>query len=316
VSQALFVSATPGPYELEKCDKEVVEQLVRPTGLVDPPIEVRPAEGQVADVMAEVGRCAERKERSLITTLTKRLAEDLAEHIRASGLRGRYLHSELDAFERVEILRDLRQGEFDVLVGVNLLREGLDLPEVALVAILDADKEGFLRSRTSLIQTIGRTARNVNGRVVLYAERRTEAIEQTIAETGRRREAQLVYNKEHGITPKTVRKEFRPGILEILGERTAAEGEEIAGLAGDETRERLSRAEMIGELEGEMYRLAKELEFAEAAKIRDRILEIQGRAAQSAPGARGPKPGEPGYRGVRSRKRRSKGPPPRRKRPK
>jgi excinuclease ABC subunit B len=269
VDRVLFVSATPADYELERSGPPV-ELVIRPTGLVDPPIEVRPAEGQVEDVMTEVRTRAERKERVLVTTLTKRLAEDLAGHFTDEGLRCRYLHSELDAFERVEILRSLRLGDFDVLVGVNLLREGLDLPEVSLVAVLDADQEGFLRSRTSLIQTIGRTARNVNGRVILYADRVTDSMRMTIEETERRRTKQLAYNAERGITPQTIRSAIKAGIEEIL----RAE-DEAAGAIGA-PKSRLELAEQVRLLEGEMYRLADDLRFEEAARVRDRLLELQG----------------------------------------
>src|SRR5438874_1071140 len=214
--QTLFMSATPGPYELERCGGEIVEQVIRPTGLVDPLLHVKPARGQVPDLIEEIKKRAASKERVLVTTLTKRLAEDLSAYLSEAGLRGKWLHSELDAIERVQVLRELREGAFDVLVGVNLLREGLDLPEVSLVAILDADKEGFLRSGTSLIQTIGRAARNVNAEVILYADRVTDSMQRAIEETQRRRSIQLEYNAQHGITPQTVRSAIGAGIEEEI----------------------------------------------------------------------------------------------------
>jgi len=258
-----------------------VELVVRPTGLVDPPIEVRPAKDQVADVIREIEARAQKKERVLVTTLTKRSAERVAEYLRGKGLRGKYLHSEIDAFERVELLRDLRKGDFDVLVGVNLLREGLDLPEVTLVAVLDADREGFLRSHTSLIQTIGRTARNVDGRVILYADEETEAIRKTVAETARRRERQLEHNREHGITPRTVRSEIKAGIAEIIQAGKIADGAAGYSMGAAE------RAEHIRALEAEMHSLAAELRFEEAARLRDRILELQGKPVEPRPGRSG-----------------------------
>src|SRR5216683_1414280 len=206
VKQTLFMSATPGPYELERCGGEVVEQLIRPTGLVDPLLHIKPARGQVPDLIQEIKTRAAKNERVLVTTLTKRLAEDLSAYLQEAGLRGKWLHSELDAFERVQVLRELREGAFDVLVGVNLLREGLDLPEVSLVTILDADKEGFLRSDTSLIQTIGRAARNVSGQVHMYADQMTPSMRKAIDETNRRRAKQVAYNEANGIDPQTIRK--------------------------------------------------------------------------------------------------------------
>ena len=270
--QVLFVSATPGPYELAKCGGAVVQQVIRPTGLVDPAVSVRPARGQIEDLLAEIAKRVERSERVLVTTLTKRLAEDISDYILEEGYRCRYLHSEIDTIERVEILRDLRKGEFDVLVGVNLLREGLDLPEVALVAILDADKEGFLRSETSLIQTIGRAARNVNAEVILYADTVTESMRRAIGETNRRRDIQLAYNREHGITPQTVKKGILRGIQdEIAAHRVERE------LVG-ESEERYVRREQLRELEAEMLAAAEALDFERAAELRDRIHAIEGRS--------------------------------------
>lgn len=267
--QVLFVSATPGPYELEKCGGEVVEQIIRPTGLVDPVLEVHPARGQVPDLLERIQQRVAAGERVLVTTLTKRLAEDLSSYIRQTGLRGRYLHSEIDTLERVEILRDLRLGNFDVLVGVNLLREGLDLPEVSLVAILDADKEGFLRSETSLIQMIGRCARNVNATVVLYADKVTPAMQRAIDETARRRQLQLRFNEEHGITPDTVQKAIRQGLLsEVAAMRRVREA--IHADEGDYNRE-----ELLRELEAEMLQAAQELDFERAAALRDHIAELK-----------------------------------------
>ena len=266
----VFVSATPAPFELELTGGEVAEQIIRPTGLVDPQIEVRPAAGQVADLLEEVRRRIETGERTLITTLTKRLSEDLAEYIAAEGFRCKYLHSEIDTLERVDILNDLRAGAFDVLVGVNLLREGLDLPEVSLVAILDADKEGFLRSETSLVQTIGRCARNVNARVLLYADVVTESMRRAIGETERRREAQLKYNADNDIQPETIRKAIRNTLAQEVGaRRTAREAVHASESEYDQD-------ELIAELEAEMLTAAEELEFERAAQLRDRIMRLKG----------------------------------------
>ncbi len=266
----LFMSATPGPYELERTGGEVVEQVIRPTGLVDPLLHVRPARGQVPDLVGEIKKRAERKERVLVTTLTKRLAEDLSNYFREAGLRTRWLHSELDAIERVQILRELREGAFDVLVGVNLLREGLDLPEVSLVAILDADKEGFLRSETALIQTIGRAARNVNAEVILYADRVTDSMQRAMTETARRRELQLKYNEEHGITPETVKSTIRSEIEEQIAARKMIR--EAAGQSADD----VDKEEQIEQLHAKMLEAAANQRYEEAAKYRDEIGALKG----------------------------------------
>ena len=268
--QVVFVTATPAPYELELAGGEVVEQVIRPTGLIDPPVEVRPARGQVADLLKEIAVHIEMGERTLITTLTKRLAEDLSEYIKQEGFRCKYLHSEIDTLERVDILRELREGKFDVLVGVNLLREGLDLPEVSLVCILDADKEGFLRSATSLIQTIGRCARNVNAQVFLYADRITASMQKALDETTRRRKIQQAYNEENNITPQTIRKEIRTGLADQMRAR------EIARDAIHATEQEFDTTEMIAQLEGEMYEAAEKLDFERAAMLRDRIEAMKG----------------------------------------
>ena len=268
-TQTVFVSATPGDWEIEQAGGEVVEQIIRPTGLVDPAVEVRPARGQVADLIAEIRARVEAGERTLITTLTKRLSEDLADYIRQEGFRCKYLHSEIDTLERVDILTDLRAGKFDVLVGVNLLREGLDLPEVSLVAILDADKEGFLRSATSLVQTIGRCARNVNALVLLYGDTVTRSMQQAIDETTRRRDTQLAYNAENNITPQTIQKAIRTALADELSARR------VAREAISASENEYDRTELTARLEAEMLEAAEALEFERAASLRDRIAELK-----------------------------------------
>ncbi|MDZ4819677.1 MAG: excinuclease ABC subunit UvrB [Planctomycetota bacterium] len=270
VNQAIHVSATPGPYELEKSEGEVIEQVIRPTGLLDPVIEVMPARGQVPHLLGQIRERAEAKERVLVTALTKRLAEDLSFYLTDQGVRCKWLHSELDAFERVELLRDLREGRFDCLVGVNLLREGLDLPEVSMVAILDADKEGFLRNETSLMQTIGRAARNVNAKVILYADRVTDSMQRAIEETRRRRGIQEEYNREHNITPETIRKSIHRGI-----EAEAAAHQQANAIVGRTDEVQYVTDEYLAELEAEMFAAAEALEFERAAGIRDRIEKVR-----------------------------------------
>jgi len=270
INQVVFVSATPGEYELNQTSGEVVEQIIRPTGLLDPIIEVSPARGQVPHLLEEIRKRAAVKERVLVTALTKRLAEDLSAYLVEQGVACKWLHSELDAFERVELLRDLRLGHFEALVGVNLLREGLDLPEVSLVAILDADKEGFLRSETSLIQTIGRAARNVNAKVILYADRVTDSMRNAMDETRRRRELQERYNAEHGITPETIKKNIRAGIEEAVQAHRQAN----AAVGRADESEYITE-EFINELEAEMYAAAKDLDFERAAALRDRITQLR-----------------------------------------
>ena len=276
LKRVLCLSATPGPYELEKVGGEVVEQVIRPTGLIDPIIHIKPARGQVADLVKEIEKRTVRKERTLVTVLTKRMAEDLTNYFRDGGVRCKWLHSELDAIERVTTLRELREGAFDVLVGVNLLREGLDLPEVALVAILDADKEGFLRSQTSLIQTIGRAARNVNAEVILYADRVTDSMQKAIGETDRRRELQTAYNTEHGITPRTVVSAIKNVIEDEI------EAHQIALEAAGATGEGAVTEEYLQELQKQMLQAAKDLEFELAANLRDKIAELKGEKVASA----------------------------------
>ncbi|NLM11041.1 MAG: excinuclease ABC subunit UvrB [Clostridiaceae bacterium] len=266
INQVIYVSATPGKYEKEK-SAVIVEQIIRPTGLVDPEVVVKPVKGQVDDLMEEIRIRVERNERVLVTTLTKRMAEDLTQYLSDVGIKVRYLHSDIDTIERMEIIRDLRLGEFDVLVGINLLREGLDLPEVSLVAILDADKEGFLRSETSLIQTIGRAARNVNGKVIMYAESVTNSMEKAISETNRRRHIQMEYNKKMGITPRTIQK----SIHDTLETLKVAEDEKEFIIDHDN----IPVEKMIEELTAEMRAAAKELEFEKAAMLRDRINDLK-----------------------------------------
>jgi len=277
LNQVVYVSATPGPYELTKSGGVVVEQVIRPTGLVDPQIEVRPVKGQVDDLLEEIRIRAERNERVLVTTLTKRMAEDLSEYFAEIGVRCRYLHAEVETLDRIRILRDLRRGEFDVLIGINLLREGLDLPEVSLVAILDADKEGYLRSATSLIQTIGRCARHIEGRAILYADRRTGSMEQAISETNRRREKQVAYNKENNITPMSIIKSVDMDLARIVeADYVTIPLDDVvldAATANIKTGDQL--AEMLKQLEVQMREAAKKFEFEKAAQLRDRIRSLR-----------------------------------------
>ncbi len=284
INQVVYVSATPGDYELEQTSGVIVEQLIRPTGLLDPPIEVRPSTNQIDDLLEEIDERIKREERVLVTTLTKRMAEELSKYLTKLNIKVRYIHSEVDTLERVEILRDLRLGEFDVLVGVNLLREGLDLPEVSLVAIIDADKEGFLRNNRSLTQTAGRAARNANGLVIFYADAVTDSMQQTIDETNRRRSVQMAYNEEHGITPKTMRKTReeilnKKSILDIRGKKDRAYVEpETPSVAADPvigymSREQIER--LISETEAKMKRAAKELDFISAAQHRDELFALK-----------------------------------------
>ena len=273
-NQLVYVSATPGPYELTKSAGVVIEQIIRPTGLVDPPVEVRPVKGQIDDLLHEIRQRVERGERVLVTTLTKRMAEDLAEYYSEVGVKCRYMHSEIETLERVKILRDLRRGEFDVLIGINLLREGLDLPEVSLVAVLDADKEGFLRSSGSLIQTIGRCARNLNGRAVLYADNMTESMQKAIDETSRRRAIQEAYNAANGITPQSIVRPLEMSLARIV----EADYADLASADADGIPEFKSQEELdafIAKLETEMRENAKRFEFEKAAKLRDRIRELR-----------------------------------------
>jgi excinuclease ABC subunit B len=274
MGQMIYVSATPGPYELTKSAGVVVEQIIRPTGLVDPPVEVRPVKGQIDDLLHEIRERTTRGERVLVTTLTKRMAEDLAEYYSEVGVKCRYMHSEIETLERVKILRDLRRGEFDVLIGINLLREGLDLPEVSLVAILDADKEGFLRSTGALIQTMGRCARNLNGRAILYADRMTDSMKKAIGETDRRRAIQQAYNEANGITPESIIRPLDMSLARIIeADYADLTGGEAEGIPEFKSQEELDI--YIGKLESDMREAAKRFEFEKAAKLRDTIKELR-----------------------------------------
>jgi len=277
INQVVYVSATPGPYELTKAGGVIVEQVIRPTGLVDPQVEIRPVKGQVDDLLEEIRVRAEKNERVLVTTLTKRMAEDLSEYFTEIGVRCRYLHSEVETLDRIKILRDLRRGEFDVLIGINLLREGLDLPEVSLVAILDADKEGFLRSTTSLIQTIGRCARHIEGRAILYADRRTDSMNQAIDETNRRRAKQVAYNIENNITPMSIIKSVDMELARIVEADYVTVPVDDASLdaATANIKSEQQLAEMLQQLETQMREAAKKFEFEKAAQLRDRIRSLK-----------------------------------------
>ncbi|MDK2902847.1 MAG: excinuclease subunit [Clostridiales bacterium] len=268
INQIIFVSATPGPYEMEH-SQQVVEQIIRPTGLVDPEVEVRPVQGQIDDLIAEIKKLVEKGQRVLVTTLTKRMAENLTDYLKELNIKVRYMHSDIATIERMQIIRDLRLGVFDVLVGINLLREGLDLPEVSLVAILDADKEGFLRSETSLIQTIGRAARNVEGKVIMYADNITGSMKRAIDETNRRRQLQIEYNQKHGITPQTIKK----GIRDIIEITKVAENREVYTAKSKLTRQEI--VDIIDELERKMKEAAAAMEFEKAAEYRDQMLELK-----------------------------------------
>jgi len=276
MNQVIYVSATPGPYELTKSGGLVVEQVIRPTGLVDPQVEIRPVKGQVDDLLEEIRIRAKRNERVLVTTLTKRMAEDLSEYFSEIGVRCRYLHSEVETLDRIKILRDLRRGEFDVLIGINLLREGLDLPEVSLVAILDADKEGFLRSTTSLIQTIGRCARHVEGRAILYADRMTGSMTEAIGETNRRREIQATYNRENNITPMSIIKSSDMELARIVeADYVTIPIDDVALDTAENIKSEAQLAEVLQQMETQMRAAAKKFEFEKAAQLRDRIRSLK-----------------------------------------
>jgi excinuclease ABC subunit B len=288
VNQCVLLSATPGAWELEH-SAQVVEQIVRPTGLVDPEVEIHPSKGQIDDLLARINTVTERGDRALVTTLTKKMAEDLTEYLLEMGVRVRYLHSEVDTLQRIELIRDLRTGEFDVLVGINLLREGLDIPEVSLMAILDADKEGFLRSETSLIQMIGRAARNVDGKVVMYADKITDSMQRALNETNRRRGLQLAYNAEHGITPQTVRKAVTDILADLRGSGDgSSSGRSRRARPGQKARVEQYKnlppddlGRLIQALEEEMAEASAELRFEEAARLRDEVAELKKEYRQS-----------------------------------
>ena len=300
--QTVFVSATPADWEIEQTGGEVVEQLIRPTGLLDPTISIHPARGQVQHLMEQIKLRTEKGQRTLVTTLTKRLSEDLTTYLTEEGIRCAWLHSELDAFERVEILRSLREGKYDAVIGVNLLREGIDVPEVSLVAILDADKEGFLRSATSLVQTIGRSARNVNAEVVLYADRVTDSMQHALDETARRRVLQMEYNTAHGITPETIKKAIRRGIEEEIEAKRLTQK-----VIGAESESQYITQEYLNELEAEMLAAAESLEFERAAKLRDRIVDLKKQMGKSVPAEDDSTPQKKGgRRGRRGGKQRPK----------
>lgn len=270
VHQIVYVSATPGDYELEQTDT-IVEQIIRPTGLLDPIVEVRPTMGQMDDLLGEINLRTERGERTFITTLTKKMAEDLTDYLKEMGVKVKYMHSDIKTLERTEIIRDLRLGVFDVLIGINLLREGIDVPEVSLVAILDADKEGFLRNERGLIQTIGRAARNSQGRVIMYADKMTESMQKAIDETARRRQIQMAYNEEHGIVPQTIKKEIRDLISITKGTNTEVEEESL----DYSVMTKSERQEAIKKLQKQMHEAAELLDFELAAQIRDMVLELK-----------------------------------------
>ncbi|MFQ5435754.1 MAG: helicase-related protein, partial [Anaerolineae bacterium] len=273
INQAIFTSATPGPFEMEHAPR-IVRQVIRPTGILDPEIEVRPVRGQVDDLLGEINKRVEKGQRVLVTTLTKRMSEDLSDYLLEMGVKVHYLHSEVHTIERTEILRDLRMGVFDVIVGINLLREGLDLPEVSLIAILDADKEGFLRSETSLIQTIGRAARHVEGKVIMYADRITRSMQAAIDETNRRREKQQAYNEAHGIEPRSIIKAVHD-LTEDIAQEEMVLAEESPGYTTARDLPKAELSKLIKELEKQMKQAAQQLEFEKAAVLRDQIVELR-----------------------------------------